>query len=57
MTITIDDTSATFTNADSIDLDAADTLVFAVQTATIHDTLYDNIVCKKICSSTEQPAE
>ena len=51
--VTIDGTSHTYVNEESVDLASANEIVFAVQTATIHDTVYDNIVCKKICSSAE----
>ena len=56
-TITIGDTSAVIVKDDTIALDKVDRILFAMQSKTIHDVIYDNIVCKKICSATELPAE
>ncbi|MBQ8879763.1 MAG: hypothetical protein IJY69_02850 [Clostridia bacterium] len=52
-TITIGDSTAIFVKADTIDFDKINMIMFAVQSATIHDTIYDNIVCKKVCSTAE----
>ena len=41
-------TSHTYTIADTIDLSEANMIMFNCQQATIHDVLYDNIVCKKV---------
>ena len=50
-TITIDGTSATFERDDSIQFEKTNMIMFAVQSSTVHDVVYDNIVCKKICSA------
>ncbi len=40
--------SKTYNNTDTIDFDKVNMIMFNCQTATVHDTLYDNIVCKKV---------
>ena len=52
-TITIGDTTAVMVKDDTINLGEVDRILFGVQGATIHDTIYDNIVCKMICGSAE----
>ena len=52
-TITIGDSTEVIVKADTINLENANIILFAVQSATIHDVIYDNIVCKKICKIPE----
>ena len=52
-TITIGDSVTVIEKSDTVDFENGTMIMFALQTATIHDVIYDNIVCKKVCSAAE----